>query len=573
MSDPTSLQPANFQRRFYYLLNFERALQWLADRYDDLWAENERVFLREFAALPLASRALLVRMLMRVGPHFRASKLLYDEIGCPLEAIAPLSALGWVDANPPLTLDQVFGLHTKPELTKIFSLNPAAASARKSELQQSLSFLHPGERVYREWHPGACDVVMRLNVTALCERLRLMFFGNLRQSWAEFVLADLGIVRYERVLLERSSRAFQTRADIDVFLAVHAYRDMLDTIDDVPSIEAMIPEIEALACDHGWLDQRRQKLLYRVGQYCERLRHWDTALAAYRSCAFPGARHRRMRALEQAGFYTDAYVLALQACSEPESEEEAQRVERMLPRLRRKLGLPIEPVGRARPVERIDVVLPMPARPASVEMIVRDALSEPGAGVHYVENTLINSLFGLLCWDAIFMPLPGAFFHPFQRGPADLHSPGFHAARRDAFDQCLALLDTAQHEHVIRSAFELKAGVQSPFVHWGMLTAELLEQALLCLPAAHMKLWFRRLLQDIGANRTGFPDLIRFWPQQRRYEMIEVKGPGDRLQDNQTRWLAYCAAHDMPVRVVHVRWAETQCDPASESGAISEQLC
>ena len=206
-------------------------------------------------------------------------------------------------------------------------------------------------------------------------------------------------------------------------------------------------------------------------------------------------------------------------------------------------------------------------------VIVRDALSEPGAGVHYVENTLINSLFGLLCWDAIFMPLPGAFFHPFQRGPADLHSPGFHAARRDAFDQCLALLDTAQHEHVIRSAFELKAGVQSPFVHWGMLTAELLEQALLCLPAAHMKLWFRRLLQDIGANRTGFPDLIRFWPQQRRYEMIEVKGPGDRLQDNQTRWLAYCAAHDMPVRVVHVRWAETQCDPASESGAISEQLC
>jgi hypothetical protein len=43
-------------------------------------------------------------------------------------------------------------------------------------------------------------------------------------------------------------------------------------------------------------------------------------------------------------------------------------------------------------------------------------------------------------------------------------------------------------------------------------------------------------------NRTGFPDLIQFWPAERRYDMIEVKGPGDRLQDNQLRWIDYCGA-------------------------------
>ena len=53
----------------------------------------------------------------------------------------------------------------------------------------------------------------------------------------------------------------------------------------------------------------------------------------------------------------------------------------------------------------------------------------------------------------------------------------------------------------------------------------------------------------------GLPDLVRFWPGERRYELIEVKGPGDRLQDNQTRWLAYCVAHGMPVRVIDVEWA------------------
>jgi hypothetical protein len=52
------------------------------------------------------------------------------------------------------------------------------------------------------------------------------------------------------------------------------------------------------------------------------------------------------------------------------------------------------------------------------------------------------------------------------------------------------------------------------------------------------------------------PDLIQFWPQEQRYRMIEVKGPGDRLQDNQIRWLEYCTAHDMPVSVCYVQWME-----------------
>jgi hypothetical protein len=38
--------------------------------------------------------------------------------------------------------------------------------------------------------------------------------------------------------------------------------------------------------------------------------------------------------------------------------------------------------------------------------------------------------------------------------------------------------------------------------------------------------------------------------------MIEVKGPGDRLQDNQRHWLDYCHSVDIPVTVCHVRWAQ-----------------
>jgi hypothetical protein len=52
------------------------------------------------------------------------------------------------------------------------------------------------------------------------------------------------------------------------------------------------------------------------------------------------------------------------------------------------------------------------------------------------------------------------------------------------------------------------------------------------------------------------PDLIQFWPEQKTYRMIEVKGPGDRLQDNQLRWLEFCHEHQMPIAVCYVQWAE-----------------
>jgi hypothetical protein len=406
------------------------------------------------------------------------------------------------------------------------------------------------------WDPQTADRVFHVTIAPLCERLRLMFFGNLHQDWSEFVLADLGVFQYETVAFAPSSRAFQQRADVDRYLALHACREALDTLADGESVDQLLAEIAAIETGNAWLDTRRAKLLFRIGQHCERQQDWDAALTVYAGCAWPGARHRRMRVLERSGRIEQALTLTLQAAEAPESEEERQRVARMLPRLQRRLGHPVARAAGVRPIERSALVLSRPAAPFTVEYAARDHLSCPHAPVHYVENGLINSLFGLLCWEPVFGALPGAFFHPFQRGPADLHAPDFHTRRAAQFDACLAQLDSGAYRETILRHLVSKAGLQSPFVFWGILTPELVTQALDCLPAAHLKLWFDRLLRDIRSNRSGLPDLVRFWPAERRYELIEVKGPGDRLQDNQIRWLEYCVQHGMPVRVLDVRWAD-----------------
>ncbi|NBB09966.1 VRR-NUC domain-containing protein [Pseudomonas sp. SLFW] len=538
---------------FYYLENFRQVLGWIGQRYDDLLNEEERTFIDDFAQLPQPAQALLVRMVMRKGVLFRASKLTYAEIGDARQAVAPLLACGWVDDQPHLDLPALFALLRKDELSQCFKAHGVKATEKKADLLARLLPDFEHIQPLDHWFSGVDEVIFALQVMPLCDRLRLLYFGNLYQEWSEFVLADLGIYRYEKVEFSLESRGISQREDIDTCLNLHSCRQALDEAEQLEELATQALAIQTL---NPWLSMRRAKLLFQIGQQAERQQAWPLALSVYAQSSYPGARVRRVRVLERGEQYAEAMALLQEAQATPENDEETQHLLRIQPRLLRKLGQGGGVKRKARTVTRLDLsVTPLPDH--SVERLIQQHLAEEGSEVHYVENALVNSLFGLLCWPAIFAPLPGAFFHPFHSAPSDLYSPDFYQRRAALFEECLSQLDDERYLTVIRDTYVNKFGLQSPFVFWGTLTPELLEQALHCLPSSHLKRWFRRLLQDIKANRTGMPDLIQFYPEQRRYRMIEVKGPGDRLQDNQLRWLDFCAQHEMPVVVCYVQWAHS----------------
>ncbi|MDF3934261.1 VRR-NUC domain-containing protein [Pseudomonas citronellolis] len=543
--------PFQTDPRFYYLANFHRALGWLEERYDDLFDASERAFLRDFHGLPLEARALLVRLIMRKGPHFRASKLDYPEIGCPRAAAAPLLQAGWLDGGAALGLEELFGLLRKDEILACFGARLSSRQLRKPELLAELAEADAAPRPFADWCPQMDEPVYSLAIGALIERLRLMFFGNLHQDWTEFVLTDLGILRYETPPLTLESRGFASRAEIDAQLFLQRCREAFEL---GAGAEQLLPLIAAVDCATAHLQRRRGRLLFHIGQQLEREADWESALRVYAASEHSAARQRQVRVLERLERHAEAYELALQAEARPQDAAEAQLIERALVRLRRQLGVAQPARSKAAPPARIDLEL-TPVAGLSVEQCVQLHLDRPEAPVHYVENTLICSLFGLLCWDVIFAPLPGAFFHPFHSGPADLNDSRFRERRAALFDARLALLENGAYADEIRRIHRAKQGLQSPFVYWELLDEPLLEQALACLPATHLKAWFGRLLDDLQANRAGMPDLIQFYPGEGRYRMIEVKGPGDRLQDNQKRWLAFCAEHGMPVEVCYVTWA------------------
>lgn len=538
--------------RHYYLSNFRLVLDWLEDRYGDLLDESQRRFVTDFRHLAQASQALLVRMVMRKSDLFRATKLNYAEIGATADAIAPLIALGWVEETPTLTLDELFALLRKDELVRVFELPRATAACGKSDLLESLR--SPCERVplAQAWNDHSGEAIYRLLAGGLCERLRLMYFGNFHQTWSEFVLADLGVFHYERVDLSRGSRAFQSREQVDWFHRLYRCRERLHA-DEEP--QTILRDLPAEMVGSDWLEQRRARLLFQIARRCEQQRDWDAAVAIYATCSHPGSALRAALIHERAQDPAKARSACLAGMQMPREAADRPRFERVLSRLDRKAG-----VRRAHArscIPQFTIQVAPPTLPQSVETSALDFLSTAvDAGrVFYVENTLINALFGLLCWDAIFAPIAGAFFHPYQHGPADLTSPAFFARRADRFGACLDALSGADYTSLIQRNFRDKQGIQSPFVAWRALDQEVLALALECFPATHLRHWCEWILRDVNGNSAGFPDLVQFWPEARRYRLIEVKGPGDRLQENQRRLFEYCIERDMPVSVCHLRWA------------------
>ena len=260
-----------------------------------------------------------------------------------------------------------------------------------------------------------------------------------------------------------------------------------------------------------------------------------------------------MRVLEQRGDHALAYRFARRVVARPHYPAEAAAVAKSLPRLAKAAGYPAPARVRHRVPTESQVLT---ARPnVRVEVAVAEALSDDSAQAFWVENGLFPSLFGLLFWDALFAPCPGAFFHPFQSAPADLYSSDFESNRQTLIDQAFASLVDGRYRTQMSQRAEHRRGIQNRLVNWSVLTPPLLELALDCLPADDLAVIFRRLLDDIKRHRSGFPDLIVFDTAARSYRLVEVKGPGDVLQDHQRAWLGFFGQHRIDATVVNVSWA------------------
>lgn len=547
------LSRASLDNPLYYLENLQTVIRWILNHHSDLLIADERQKLHSLLDLPLSSQALFARLTIRKGDIFRLDALSYTEIPDIEAALKPLAAQGWVSMSPALDAHAMFRLCRRSELLQLLSDRGIdyPGNTKKQQLLDGLIDLAQGEahKPIEAWWPQTSISAIGLKQSELLLRVQLMFFGNLYQDWSAFVLAELGHQQYEDVPFSPDSRGFQSRQEVDQYLAIHHCMSQLYDGVAITEIVGIFPAPLA----NPWLEYRRQKLLFQLAREAER--QGDTALALQLYCDNPidDAQVRRFRILEKTSDEPARVLDQLeQTVSSLKRPESVLLLSRIQQRLRRKTGIKRPPQQKT-PIPTTQLILPQSSQ--SVEQQTLQALVKDKSltGVH-CENGLFTSLFGLLFWPVLFEALPGAFFHPFQAGPADLFRPDFVERRSRQIQTRLALLDSDAYKQHIRKNWQSKRGIACALVHWGLLDESLLENALRCIPARHLAVVFKHLLSDLRHHRRGMPDLALFDQQQPHYQLIEVKGPGDRLQDHQRLWIETMLREGLPVSVAEVRW-------------------
>ncbi|TDG15601.1 VRR-NUC domain-containing protein [Seongchinamella unica] len=535
----------------YYRDNFLRLLETVASQYGDILTAAEQQFLAVYAQQPFDAQCLYVRLVSRVGPWFRERKLDYAELGDPGRALDALLAAGLALRPDGLEPEALGRLCTREELAVMFEVSGRG----KGEQLEQLAAIPPADLLQKLLAFDAARIVAPQYPETVA-LFQLLFFGNRRQGLTDFVLSELGVARYFPYPVDRGNRLFPGRPELDEYLDCAAQTDRwweLQEADDLEGMLALADELIATPPGFATSLPRWYRLCNRLARQLERKGCNEQALALYRLSELHPARERTARVLEQEGELQQALALCQTIEAQPWCEEELDAAGRMAPRLRRKLE------GTAQPRRRDsfdDIHLRLTPGDQPVELLAGSALAAQWQAVHYVENLLLNGLFGLAFWEQIFAPLPGAFNNPFQSAPADMYEQTFQSRRRDRLSvrlQQLAKADLAQELPALWRRYE---GYQCRWVNWKYLDESLVTAAAGIIPGDHLLAIWQRMLFDPGENRRGFPDLLALGSTPGDYRMIEVKGPGDALQDSQRRWLRFFAREGIPASVAWVQWTD-----------------
>ncbi|XP_010326919.2 fanconi-associated nuclease 1 homolog isoform X1 [Solanum lycopersicum] len=162
-------------------------------------------------------------------------------------------------------------------------------------------------------------------------------------------------------------------------------------------------------------------------------------------------------------------------------------------------------------------------------------------GVH-TESGIWLTIFGLLMWDIVFADVPNVFRTKFQTAPLDLETDSFYEVRKGLVEGLLDKIEHGMAEELLIMSWESHMGTVCRGVKWDKHSLSELRAAVTCIGGPCLASICRNLAQDYRSWSSGMPDLLlwRFHDEYRgEAKLVEVKGPRDRLSEQQRAWLLF----------------------------------
>jgi len=540
----------------YYLDNVLILFAHVTRVYADLLEPRQLEFLDGFAGLSLDASKLCIRLLNRSHHWYRVGKLKYPEIESLDAAIEELSLQGFVEVNAEIDRATLLSLFTMPELRSLMQPESGQQKLRREELEVLL--LEQDDAAFFDALEHS-DNLLQLCCRDQYQLCQMLFFGNLNQSMTDFVLRDLGFNQFETYSIDPAHRPYRSAREIEQHWSLYQLQTQFEPGDSsdqavLNELAGMIPDdIEAFAPAY----HKSEQLRYEIARQLERIGAFSAAIELYQQCLLPPSRERIVRIYDQQGQQQAALEHCVQIIEQPLDEGEIQFACMFATRLVKRHGFAApESVEQQRITHLPEIVeLELP-RHDSVEIAVAEYYADLDRtdSCHYVENSLFNSVLGLLLWEVVFAPLPGAFYNSFQYRPSDFYAHDFCTRRSDLLAQVWASINNNEDIwRIVSARWQQKQGLMNPLVNWQDIDLEIIRFALERIDYLHWRVVFERILRDLRNHRSGFPDLVHF-PPAGGYHLIEVKGPSDSLQKNQQRWMQYFQQHGIPHRLARVTW-------------------
>lgn len=534
----------------------------------------------------------------RMSSIFYSEILDCDEAAKGLDATGYICSVGSVSDLQDNDLKDALNLLTVSELREILCtlIKKQNVGSRKQDLVAWLLSTHTDGLC-----PLLPDLVLEKTGTfiqisskaeSLIWRAERLFFLNGEQDLSAFLLVDLGIIKYPTYNCTISNQVFSNRSDLLAYEEAIEVAQIMDQSLDDSDTDLLLRCIEIsdsrmsnscqkvtfsstseslgafLSCfSASWV---YSKVVLLGVSFLERERRYVDAVTLLKRLLkyFTTDRRRGYWTLrlsidlEHMGFVNESLLIAENGLLDPwvraGSRTALQRRVVRLAKPPRRWRTPIFSDIVKRKITEVHVQ----GRPLNnttgeksrfygedgeqcgvEQMALQFYAGEGGAwqGVH-TESGIWLTIFGILMWEIIFSDIPDVFQTKFQTAPLDLETDCFYEVRQSIIEPLLSQISDGMAEEILITSYESHFGTSCRGVNWERHSLSELRAAVTCIGGPCLASVCRQLAQDYRSWSSGMPDLL-LWRFHSDYKgeakLVEVKGPRDRLSEQQRAWLLF----------------------------------